>query len=394
MQGRIVLHLDMDAFFASVEQQANPYLAGQPVIVSGDPDGRSVVSTCSYEARPFGVRSGMPLRQALKRCPQAIVVQGNPQKYIHISAEILQILQKYTPYVEPFSIDEAFLELRGNSSWENAQRMAKEIKTEIRQKFHLTCSVGIAKNKLLAKLASGLQKPDGLTILKDDQIYTLFQRLPIRKLWGVGEKSEAAMRAIGVRTISDLQPFTREKLSHYFGVAGNYYYNACRGEDNTPLVYYFEDPDVKSMGNEYTLFRDSGEPVKLTGILRFLSEKVTRRLRKEGLKGRTVTVKIRFQGFQTITRARTLDREYDSEEMIYNEAKTIFFKNWDRRKKIRLLGISISHLRRKEESEQICFLGDQYVERKDRITSAKDKIKDAFGEEIITWGSILASKAV
>ena len=394
MRRRIILHLDMDAFFASVEQLANPYLEGQPVIVSGDPDGRSVVSTCSYEARPFGVRSGMPLRDALRRCPQAIVVQGNPQKYIHISAEIIRILQQYTPYVEPFSIDEAFFELRDGSSWEEAERMAKAIKTEIRRKFRLSGSVGIAKNKLLAKLASDLEKPDGLTILKEGEVIALFQRLPIRKLWGVGEKGEAAMRAIGVRTISDLQRFPRETLLQYFGVVGNYFYNACRGEDDTPLVYYFEDPDVKSMGNEYTLFRDSHEPAKLIGILRFLSEKVSRRLRRSGWKGRTVTVKIRFQGFRTITRARTLGCEYDSEEVIYKEARSIFLENWDGRKKIRLLGVTVSHLKPRKEWEQMSFLRDRSIERKDQITSVKDKVQDTYGEESITWGSILASKIV
>lgn len=394
MWRRVVLHLDMDAFFASVEQRANPYLAGQPVIVSGHPEGRSVVSTCSYEARPFGVQSGMPLRQALKQCPQAIVVEGNPQKYIHISAEIVRILQKYTPYVEPFSVDEAFIELRGDPSWDEAEGMAREIKTEILREFHLTCSVGIARNKLLAKLASDLEKPDGLTILRENKVKELFQRLPIRKLWGVGEKGAIAMQAIGVKTIADLQRFPRETLLRYFGVMGNYFYNACRGLDDTPLVYYFENQDVKSMGNEYTLYRDSNQPEKLVGILRFLSEKVSRRLRRSGWKGRTITVKIRFQGFHTITRAITLAREYNSEEVIYKESREIFFKNWDRRRPIRLVGISVSRLIRSEGWEQMLLLEDERLERKDRITLIKDKVQDTYGEDSITWGSILASKVM
>ncbi|MFH1743314.1 MAG: DNA polymerase IV [bacterium] len=392
MRQKLVLHLDMDAFFASVEQLVNPYLKGQPVIVSGDPDGRSVVSTCSYEARPFGVRSGMPVREALRRCPQAIIVQGNPQKYIHISAEIFRILQQYTPFVEPFSIDEAFLELRDGSTWDEASRMAEAIKMKIRQTFHISCSVGIAENKLLAKMASDLEKPNGLTVLKPSDIAPLFQRLPIRQLWGVGEKGETAMKQIGVKTISDLKRFSREELVYYFGAAGYYYYNACRGHDDTLFVYFFEDPDVKSMGNEYTLYRDSRDTVRLIGILRFLSQKVSRRLRKDGWKGRTITVKIRFQGFRTITRAKTWKREYDSEEVIYREARELFLNNWDGKESVRLLGVSISHLKRKPEWEQMLFLTDHNLYRKDRITSAKDRVQDIYGEESITWGSILASE--
>lgn len=394
MERRIVLHLDMDAFFASVEQLANPYLAGQPVIVSGDPDGRSVVSTCSYEARRWGVESGMPLRTALRKCPQAIVVQGDPQKYIHISAEVFRILQGYTPFVEPFSIDEAFLELREDSSWEEAERIARLIKLDINNKFHLTCSIGIAKNKLLAKLASGLDKPDGLRIIRDHEIDSLFRVLPIRKLWGVGEKGEEAMKLIGVKTIFDLRKFSSEELVQYFGSVGNYFYQASRGEDDTPLVYYYEEPCVKSIGNEYTLFRDSNDPCKLVGILRFLSQKVSRRLRKSGVKGRTLTVKLRYRGFFTITRSRTLEYPVNSEELIYRKAKGIFFENWEKSRQIRLLGVSVSNLIKYQSFEQELLIHEPMIERKDRITFAKDKVQDTYGEECITWGSVLASKMI
>jgi len=389
---RVVAHLDMDAFFASVEQKTNPYLKGQPVIVSGDPEGRSVVSTCSYEARPFGVRSGMPLKEALRKCPRAIVVQGSPRKYIHISSEILRLLEQYTPFVEPFSIDEAFFELRGSTSWEEAQCMARSIKKEIYSQQGLTGSVGIASNKLLAKLASDILKPDGLTVIRDEEIDSLFQRLPIGDLWGVGPKGREVMRKIGVKTIYDLRRFKREQLVRCFGVMGNYLYNACRGRDDTPLVYTFEEADVKSMGNEYTLFRDSSERMELIGILRYLSEKVSRRLRKSGWKGKTIQIKIRFEGFRTITRAKTLEKFYDSEEMIYKTATNLFFENWDTFQKIRLLGVSISHLRHRREPEQLTFLMDHETVKKDRITSVKDKLQDIYGEKCITWASVMANR--
>jgi len=394
MKERFVSHLDMDAFFASVEQMSNPHLIGQPVIVSGDPDGRSVVSTCSYEARPYGVRSGMPLREAFRKCPGAIVIQGNPEKYIHISAGILKILQKYTPFVEPFSIDEAFYELWDVDSWEEAGRIAQTIKKEIGQAFHLTGSIGIAKNKLLAKLASDLEKPDSLTMIRETDIDPLFQRLPIRDLWGVGEKAEAAMHRIGVKTIWDLRQYTEQKLQEYFGAVGTYFYHACRGWDDTPLVYTFQEAEMKSMGNEYTLFRDSRRREQLLGILRFLVQKVSRRLRKAKRKGRTITVKIRFEPFQTITRAQTLPMECDSEEMIYREAQELFLKNWDGVRKIRLLGVSVSHLRKTGDWVQTHLLDDPTTLHKDRLTLAKDRIQDVYGESILTWGSILASKGV
>ncbi len=391
---RIVAHLDMDAFFASVEQKANPYLKGQPVIVSGDPEGRSVVSTCSYEARPFGVRSGMPLKEALRKCPQAVIVQGDPHKYIHISSGILRILEQHTPFVEPFSIDEAFFELRGKPDWEEAEKVAQSIKMRIYEQYELTGSIGIASNKLLAKLGSDLQKPDGLAVIREEDIAALFQRLPIGDLWGVGKKGQMAMQRIGVKTIYDLRRFTRDELVRCFGVMGNYLYNACRGWDDTPLVYSYQEADVKSMGNEYTLFRDSGDRMRLIGILRHLSEKVSRRLRKNGWKGKTVQVKIRFEGFRTITRAKTLEAFYDSEEMIYNVAAGLFFENWNGVQKIRLLGVSVSHLRHRSEPEQLTLIRDRMIERKDRITFVKDKLQDIYGEKCITWGSVIANRVV
>ena len=382
----MILLVDMDAFFASVEQAHHPQLLGRPLIVCGDPSRRGVVTAASYEARPFGVRAGMPLAEARRLCPDAEYVEGNPEKYVALSLRLLDLYLTYTPDVEPFSVDEAFVGLDRRLILEEASTVARRIQQEIDERFQLGASIGVGPNKLIAKMASGVNKPRGLTALDEDGFCRAFWSRDVQEMWGVGPRLAERMRSLGIETVGGLAHAPEATLKAAFGVIGPQLREAAWGRDDTPLVPYHRGVDAKSMGHEVTLERDSRDSTFLDGTLLRLSDQVGRRLRGEGYVGRTVTLKLRNEKFETITRQRVLAGSTADHQRIYEVARALFAEYW-RGERVRLIGVSVSSLARSDGTDQVeLFEGD----RRDRkLTEALDGIRDRLGEaSVVPAGSL------
>lgn len=333
--------MDMDAFFAAVEQKRRPELIGKPVIVggAGDPTKRGVVSTASYEARKYGIHSAMPLRTAYKLCPEAVFLAVDFREYSRVSEIVKNVLREFSPVMEDVGIDEAFLDI--SDSAESSEKIGMDIKQGIQHATGLTCSVGIAPNKLLAKIASDMQKPDGLTIITERDIATRIWPLPVRKLTGVGPKTEARLKAMDVTTIGELAAQPEEVLISQFGNSyGTWLYESSRGIDERPLITHWEP---KSSSRETTFERDMADWQVLARTLVELVNDVVADLTKRGYKSKTVTIKIRFSDFETHTRALTLDAPTNSGEVIRRAAFECM-KRIEFRKKVRLIGIRLSGL--------------------------------------------------
>lgn len=383
------LLVDMDAFFASVEQAQHPALRGVPLVVCGDPERRGVVTAASYEARPFGIHAGMPLKEARRLCPHALYVEGNPEKYVAVSLALLDLYTRWTPLVEPFSVDEAFLGLQGLhvNTLEQGKSLAIEVQTEVRERFSLGASVGVGPNKLIAKMAAGLAKPGGVVALSQPQFVDVFAPQPVRELWGVGEKLAERLGALGIQTIGDLARAPAGVLSDAFGVIGPQLGEAARGEDRTPIVPYYHGVEAKSMGHEVTLPRDSADSGQLNAVILRLSDQVARRMRQEGYVGRVVTLKLRDARFHTHMRQKALDRHADQEEVIFRVASDLFAKLWDRGA-VRLLGVSVSGLSRRSASpQQPMFTVES---RATELRRGVDALRDRFGEASVVRAATLA----
>jgi DNA polymerase-4 len=333
----------MDAFFAAVEQQRRPELAGKPVVVggSGDPTKRGVVSTASYEARKYGIHSAMPLRTAYRLCPEAVFLPVDYREYSRISGIIKGILREASPLVEDTGIDEAFLDITNLDI--DSEKIAGEIKQRINETTGLTCSIGIGPNKLLAKMASDMKKPDGLTIVSEKDIVTLLWPLPVRKLPGIGPKTEMYLKDLGIRIIGDLAAHPVEELIKHFGSSyGHYLYESSRGIDESPIVTHWEP---KSMSRETTFQTDTDHWQTIAKTLAELIEDVAGNLKQDGYLCRTVTVKIRFDDFKTYTRAKTLDEFTGSADTIRRAAFEAFGRI-ELKKKVRLIGVRVGNLRK------------------------------------------------
>lgn len=331
----------MDAFFAAVEQRRNPELIGKPLVIggSGDPTQRGVVSTASYEARKFGIHSAMPLRTAYKLCPHAVFLPVDYEEYSRVSETIKRILREFSPIMEDVGIDEAFLDV--SQIDKSAEEIVKEIKAKILEETGLTCSFGIAPNKLLAKIASDMQKPGGLTILTEGDIESRIWPLSVRKLWGVGPKTEAALRGMGIETIGGLAAVPLDKLIDRFGESyGRYLYDASKGMDESPLVTQWEP---KSTSREITFQTDTGNWQDIAKTLAELAREVSNDLKQAGYAGKTITVKIRFSDFETHTRAKTIDKPANSADEI-RAAAFDCLKRFELKKKVRLVGIRVGGL--------------------------------------------------
>lgn len=340
---RRVLHIDMDAFFAAVEQKRRPELIGKPVVIGGDgdPTKRGVVSTASYEARKYGIHSAMPLRTAYKLCPDAIFLPVDYKKYSEVSKEIKDILREISPIMEDVGIDEAFLDISAINK--SPEIIAGDIKKKIKDRTGLTCSIGIAPNKLLAKIASDMQKPDGLTIITENDVRDKIYPLPVRKLWGVGPKTEAHLKKIGIETIGDLASMPLDKLISEFGVSfGNYLYNASRGIDESPLITHWEP---KSISRETTFQNDTDNWQFIAKSIAGLTKEVVEEMKQSGYCCKTVTIKMRFSDFKTITRAKSLGEFSDSYELIRKNAFHCL-KRIEIKKRIRLIGVRLSNLKK------------------------------------------------
>jgi DNA polymerase-4 len=351
-----IIHLDMDAFYAAIEQRDNPSLKGKPVIVGGDPDRRGVVSTCSYEARKYGVHSAMPSKTAIRLCPNAVFVSPRFEAYKAVSKQFLNICAEYTDLMEPLSLDEAFLDVTENKkNIASATIIAKEIQGRIFSEIELTVSAGVSYNKFLAKIASDINKPNGIAVIKPSEAEKFLEALPIGKFYGVGKMSEKRMMSLGIHTGLDLKHMDIETLIKNFGKAGKFYYDIVRGIDTREVSPYGER---KSYGREITLSEDILDMDLIKSILNKIAVELESSLKRKNIKGRTVTLKVKYYDFQQITRSRTLDMPICSADEMIDEVYQLLEYTDAGRKKIRLLGISVSHLDNedtKSEDEQLVF---------------------------------------
>jgi DNA polymerase-4 len=338
---RKIIHIDMDAFYASVEQRDNPSLKGKPVIVGGEPDRRGVVAACSYEARKSGIHSAMSSAKAYRLCPQAIFLPPRFSVYQAVSDEIMTIFSGYTDYVEPLSLDEAFLDVTVNKKGiAMATKVAREIKDQIKATTKLTASAGVSYNKFLAKAASDFNKPDGLTVITPEKALSFISGLPIRKFYGVGKVTEQKMISVGIRTGADLMEVSRETLIRWFGKTGIFFHDIARGYDPRPVI---SERERKSIGKETTLDEDTDDTVFMTDVITQLSHNVSRMMKEENLTGRTITLKLKYHDFQSVTRSITIKEPVNDAETIVNQALLLLGNTEAGMKKVRLLGVSISH---------------------------------------------------
>lgn len=348
---RKIIHVDMDAFFASVEQRDRPELQGRPVIVGGSPDGRGVVAACSYEARAFGIRSAMPSGRAHQLCPQAVFLKPRMARYQEVSRLIMDIFRRFTPLVEPLSVDEAFLDVTDNLAGEpSATRLAETIRADIRAATGLTASAGVSYNKFLAKIASGHQKPDGLTVIPPERAASFLAVLPIGAFYGVGRMTERTMHAHSIRTGADLLRCSRQHLVELFGKAGLFFHDMARGIDPRPV----QPVRVrKSIGAETTLPTDILDDAQVREVLADLVLRVSRLLTDRKTGGRTLTLKVRYSDFTTITRSCTTGEGFFDTTDIESCLPRLLAATEAGRRRIRLLGITVANLVSEKESRKL-----------------------------------------
>ncbi|WP_354356361.1 DNA polymerase IV [Pedobacter sp. UYP30] len=347
---RKIIHVDMDAFYASVEQRDFPEYRGKPLVVGGMPDSRGVVAAASYEARQFGIKSAMPCSQAYRLCPTAIFVYPRFDVYKEVSKGIRSIFFRYTDLVEPLSLDEAYLDVTEDKlGIGSALEIASSIKKAIKSELNLNASAGISVNKFVAKVASDLEKPDGLTFIGPSKINSFMERLPIEKFYGIGKVTAAKMKAMQIVTGADLKRLSEAQLKAIFGKAGNYYYHVVRGVDNRPVRPHRA---TKSVSVEDTLTENTSDYVVLRSILAQLSETLSNRLKKQFLQGRTITLKVKFGDFTIITRSKTIQMAFNEQPIIYQHTAELLSFIDLKVQDVRLLGISISGFKAKNLTEE------------------------------------------
>ncbi len=379
MSSRTILHVDLDAFFASVEQRDRPELRGKPVIVGGGgPNDRGVVSTASYEARKFGVHSAMPLRTAGRLCPHGIFVPVDGRKYQAESRRVMAILRRFTPMVQPVSIDEAFLDVTASRAlFGDGEAIGWLIKNAVHGETGLTISVGVATTKLVAKVASDLRKPDGLVVVPPGEEAAFLAPLPISRLWGVGEKTAAALAEYGVRTIGDLASLPADALERRLGKHGASLVERAHGIDADPVA---GGEAAKSIGHEHTFDRDTADREVLERTVLSMADGVAGRLRSSGIRAVTITLKLRDSSFHTITRQTSLDVPADLTEPIFEAAMTLLGRELHGQK-IRLVGVTASNFR---DREQLAMFDAQEDPRRVAAAAALDKIRGKYGDRAVT----------
>lgn len=379
MVRRWIMHVDMDAFYASVEQRDHPEWRGKPVIV-GSSAARGVVATASYEARRYGVHSAMPGQRAKERCPQAIFVRPRMAVYRAVSAQIHEVLLHYAPEFEPLSLDEAFLDVSGmGAQYPTLQALGRAVKSEILSVTGLTASVGIAPNKFLAKLASDWEKPDGLTVIGYGEEATRIAPLPVRRLWGVGPKTEALLHAGGWRTVGDVAAADPAELTACLGTQGRVLYELAHGRDERPIAAH---EARKSIGEEETFAVDLTDPEQIRTVLLRQCDTVAYRLRRQGLRARTVTIKVRFASFRTVTRSQTVTEPMDLDRTLYLQAEKLY-NRIRKTEGIRLLGITASSL--VPAVDEVRLFADAQ-EREQKVASVRDRLRDKYGADVLRRG--------
>lgn len=381
---RCILHLDMDAFYASVEQYDQPHLRGRPVVVGGHRQ-RGVVCAASYEARAFGVHSAMPMARAVQLCPQAVVLPVRMQRYREVSREIFSIFAQFTDQIEPLSVDEAFLDVTGSRAlFGSGVEIAQEIRRRVRVETGLAVSAGIATNKFLAKMASEAAKPDGLKEITPGEVDDFLLSLPVSALWGVGRTAEEKLAAYGISTVAGLRTLSLEALRKHFGKNGARLYELCRGVDSRPVR---SDEESKSIGHEDTFEFDLLDPEEIRRALLSLSERVASRLRRKELQGNRVTLKVKYTDFTTITKSKTLNIGISNGSVIFQQATELMEKT-DSSRPIRLLGITLSTLDPLGSGQSDLF-EDKNRKRLCRLDQAVDKLQRKYGENGVRKGSLL-----
>lgn len=386
MVNKIIMHVDMDAFYASIEQADNPHYRGKPVMVVMGPRV-GIVSTSSYEARKFGVKTGMPVTEAYRLCPHGIFVTARLGRYLSISREIFKIYQNYSPLVEYYSVDEAFIDLTGCERLLGAAPdLAKKIKAEIYSRFGITCSVGIASNKLLAKMAGELQKPDGLTVLADADIPKYIWPLPSKDLFYVGRKTAAKLKNWGINTIGDIASANPLFLEKKFGVIGKLLYEYAHGWDVSKVLSLL--PDAKGCGHSRTLEYNVGDTQEIKRHLQELSRMISKRLRAALQKGKTITLSVRYHDFDTrVRKAATIKVYTDLESIIYKTSYKIFNELWNG-EEVRKLGIKVSNLITCDSYEQLTLF-DELPQKLEKVAHVQDRLEEKFGKKVLTPASLL-----
>lgn len=383
---RTVLHADLDAFYASVEVLDDPRLRGRPVIVGGDPAARGVVSAASYEARRFGVHSAMPLGTARRLCPRGVFLPGRPDRYRELSVRVMRIFASYTPLVEPISLDEAFLDVTASrAAFGDGPTIARGIKDRVRDEVGLVVSVGVATNKLCAKVASDLRKPDALVVVPPGEEAAFLAPLPIRRLWGVGPKAGEALRDFGVATIGQLAAMAPGTLARRFGQHGAALAERARGIDPSPVV-----PSVapKTIGHEHTFEHDVVGDEQLEATLLDLADSVAGRLRRARLAARGVQLKLRYEGFDTITRQQMLPRPTREASVLYESAVRLLRAARTGDRAVRLVGVTGIHL---TDAEQLTLF-DAAADREAVLEATVDAVRERFGDAAITRARLLRSR--
>jgi DNA polymerase IV len=379
---RTIIHVDLDAFFCSVEELRDPSLAGTAFAVGHPAEARGVISTASYEARRYGVHSALPTARAMRLCPHLKLLRPNYKLYREYSERVMAYFHAETPIIEQISIDEAFLDLTGDAR--PGGEVAARLKRKIREQLGLPSSFGVASNKLVAKIATNVGKPDGLMVVPPGQEAAFLAPLPLEMLWGAGPKTRERLAALGLRTIGDLAGWPQADLERRFGVAGADLARHARGEDDRPLE---TEREAKSISKEVTFARDVTEAGALRRTLLELCEQVGASLREHGLQARTVKLKLRWPPFETLTRQSTLPQPSDREAEIFAAAMELFEKAWDGRRPVRLIGVGVSGLQ--APARQLSLFDVDQGERQAKLAEAVDRIRERFGWEAMKRASLL-----
>ena len=382
----MILHVDMDAFYAAVEQRDNPKLKGLPVIVGGPSTGRGVVCAASYEAREYGVHSAMPTSRAERLCPHAVFLPARMDHYAKISAEIREVFQRYTPLVEPLSLDEAFLDVTGSLRLfkANEAEIGQRIQRNIRDELGLVASVGVAPNKFLAKIASDLEKPAGFVVVPEGGVQGFLDPLPLSRIWGIGAVTGVAFDRLGIRTIGQLRTLGLDSLQAQFGDFGAHVWKLAHGVDDRSVV---PDRAAKSLSHETTLATDTDDPDVIRAWLLELSDQVGRRLRRTERMGKTINLKLKFFDFRLTTRAKTLPNPTNLTREIYDAVLELYEQRVTRKCPVRLIGVGVAGFAVDDSSRQTMLFEETAHRRAEKTDMAADAIRDRFGHQALSRGS-------
>ncbi len=383
---RMILHLDLDAFFCAVEERRDPSLRGKAFAVGGDPSQRGVVASCSYAARKYGIHSAMPMAEAVQKCPHLIIISSNHSAYHLVSRKVMGLLHDLTDQVEQLSIDEAFLDI--SSLGGSPQEIAEELQRQIKEKYGLPSSIGIAANKLVAKIAtdvgklshSGDRPPNAITVVPPGEEGDFLDPLPVDMLWGVGPKTKERLGKLEIETIGDLARFPALELAKALGKHGYDLHKRAQGEDDRPIV---TERTMKSVSHEMTFSKDIGEKGKVLETLHSLARKVARRLQKNKTKGRTIQIKVRWSDFQTLTRQNTLDFPTHAPEVIIQQAEDLLEGVWEEGNLVRLVGVGVSNL---DTQAQQLSLWDPAVKKNLKLQETLDALQEKYGKGVISQG--------